>query len=100
MPLNRLKKKLTKEILWIYLLKLLEKKEMYAYGIRAELEKHFGFEPALITPYVVLYRLENSGYVQGEKRDNKKYYKITKKGKSLLRRGIEYLNEMTERLSQ
>jgi DNA-binding PadR family transcriptional regulator len=100
MPLKRLKVKTTKEILWIYILKLLEKKEMYAYQIKSELQKNFGFEPALITPYVVLYRMESSGYVKGEKKDNKKYYKITPKGEALLREGIEHLKELTAKLSQ
>ena len=47
MPLARLKRKLTKEILWIYLLNLLKEREMYAYEIRKELERKFGFKPAI-----------------------------------------------------
>ncbi len=100
MPLERLKVKTTKEILWIYILKLLADKEMYAYEIKKELKKKFDFEPALITPYVVLYRLETSGYVRREKKENKKYYYITEKGKNLLEEGVKYLNKMVEKLSQ
>jgi DNA-binding PadR family transcriptional regulator len=98
MPLDRLKSKTTKEILWIYLLRLLRDREMYAYEIKDNLRRRFGFEPALITPYVVLYRLEKGGYVESERKENKKYYKITEKGEGLLEEGIRYLEELVERL--
>lgn len=98
MPLQRLKAKTTKEVLWIYLLKLLKEREMYAYEIRSKLKENFGFEPALVTSYVVLYRLEKGGYVAAEWRENKKYYKLTEKGQELYKQGIEYLDALFEKL--
>jgi len=34
MPLNRLKSKTQKEILWVYILKLLKERDMYAYELK------------------------------------------------------------------
>ena len=98
MPLNRLKKKTTKEILWIYILRLLVERAMYAYELKSELTNRFGIEPALITPYVVLYRLENEEYVTSKWDKNKKYYTMTKKGKTLLDEGIKYIESISKKL--
>ncbi len=97
-PMERLKIKTTRDILWLYLLRLLKERDMYAYEIRKELEKKFGFSPALVTSYVVLYKLEREGYVAPKWRENKKYYSLTPKGEQLLQEGIAYLRKMTEKL--
>ena len=98
MPLNRLKTKTTKEILWIYLLKLLTDRDMYAYEVRGELKEKFGFRPALVTSYVVLYRLEREGYVTTRWNENKKYYSITETGEQLLLDGLQHLREIIGKL--
>ncbi len=98
MPLNRLKKKTTKEILWVYILRLLKDREIYAYELKDELKKRFSIEPARVTSYVVLYRLEDEGYVASTWDRNKKYYRITKKGEDLLEKGIKHLSDITHKL--
>lgn len=98
MPLKRLRSRTTKEILWIYILKLLKDKKMYAYELGNVLSSTFGFEPARITSYVVLYRLEKDGYVESEWNANKKYYKLTEKGEKLYKEGLSYLEEMLAKL--
>lgn len=82
----------------MYLLRLLEERDMYAYEIRKELKDKFGFSPALVTSYVVLYKLEREGYVATKWIENKKYYSLTPQGKQLLREGVSYLRKMTEKL--
>lgn len=72
---------------------------MYAYQIRKRLGERFGFTPALVTSYVVLYRLEKEGYVEAEPRDNRKYYRITSRGENLLQEGIRYLHRVVEKLA-
>jgi len=99
MPLNRLKEKTTTDVLWIYILKLLKSRRMYAYEIKAELQKKFGIEPALITPYVVLYRLEKSNYVSSKWNENKKYYIITQEGERLLQKGIRHFENILGKLT-
>lgn len=98
MPLKRLKKKTSKEILWIYILRVLIDKESYAYELKSDLEKRYSIDPALITPYVVLYRLEKGGYVLARWDKNKKYYQITPKGRELFDEGMSYLKELIEKL--
>ncbi len=98
MPMRRLKNKTTKEILWIYILRLLKERDMYAYELKSTLRERFGFEPAMITSYVVLYRLESAGYVAAKWNENKKYYRITAKGEKLLKEGVEHLQGLLSRL--
>jgi len=100
----RLKKKTTAEMLWPYFLKLLKERPMYGYELQQEIQKRFGWKPATVTSYVVLYRLQRNGYVTMEWREQRgkparKYYKITKKGEELLRDGIKYLKEFYSRIS-
>jgi DNA-binding PadR family transcriptional regulator len=98
MPLRRLKNKTTKEVLWLYILRLLRERELYAYEIKPLLRERFGISPALVTPYVVLYRLEREGYVEARRRSNKKYYRITERGERLLEEGIAHLRSLLRKL--
>ena len=101
LPSERLLDSVTKNNLWIYILSLLSKKEMYPYEIRKEIKKVFGFEPGNVTAYFVLYRLEKSGHVKSGKiikegGPERKYYKITEKGKEELKKGKEILRKIIE----
>jgi len=98
-PSTRLLDSLTKDNLWIYILYLLVKKEMYPYEIRREITKVFGFNPGTVTAYVVLYKLEKDGYVRyGETKKisgpERKYYKITIKGRNELKNGKRIFRDM------
>jgi PadR family transcriptional regulator PadR len=99
----RLRKKTTSEMLWPYFLKLLKERPMYAYELQQEIRRRFGWKPATVTSYVVLYNLQRKGYVTVEWKEQRgrparKYYKITEKGKELLEEGLKYIKEMSERL--
>lgn len=103
MPLDRLKRKVTKEVMWVYILKLLKGRPMYAYEIKNEIKNRFNWDPATITSYVVLYRLQSEGYVTakwGDEETNprRKYYYITEKGEKLLKDGEEFLRGMIKLL--
>src|SRR3989338_2840127 len=85
-PLDRLKKSVTQDNLWLYILKILkEEKTMHPYEINKKIQKKFGFRPGNVTAYLVLKRLELDGYVKkskstkslGPQRNN---YMITEKG--------------------
>ena len=100
-PSERLSDSITKDNLWLYILILLSKKEMYPYEIKKEIKKSFGFEPGNVTAYFVLHRLENSGYVKSGKEIKKggpqrKYYIITQKGREELKKGKEILKKFKE----
>ena len=106
MPLERLKQKLTKEVMWLYVLKLLQKRPMYGYEIKAQIEQNFGWSPATITSYVVLYKLESGGYVTTKVKDDndgnmrRKYYYITETGNTLLDEGSAFLKEVLEKIEE
>jgi DNA-binding PadR family transcriptional regulator len=102
--MRRLRKKTTAELLWPYFLKLLKKRPMYGYELQQEMVKKFGWKPATVTCYLVLYRLLREGYVTMEWHEQRgkparKYYKITKKGEELLHEGMKYLKELYSKLS-
>ncbi|MHC1598322.1 MAG: PadR family transcriptional regulator [Candidatus Methanofastidiosia archaeon] len=90
--------------MWIYVLKLLQKRPMYGYEIKEEIEKNFGWTPATITSYVVLYKLESGGYVVNDIREEKgnkikrKYYSITDKGDKLLNDGLDFIKKIVEKI--
>jgi DNA-binding PadR family transcriptional regulator len=90
-PLDRLKKKVHKENLWLYILRLLDKKSYYGYEIRDVIKNKFGFWVGNVTSYKVLYLLERGGYVKSEKSGREIYYKLTKKGKEEMKAGNEFL---------
>ncbi|MGQ9759411.1 MAG: helix-turn-helix transcriptional regulator [Candidatus Methanomethylicaceae archaeon] len=95
--LRRLKEKITKENLWIYILYLLKERPLYAYEVKEKIKERFGFEPATITAYVVLYRLEREGLVKANQergeseKVGRKYYYPTEKGLQMLEAGKEVL---------
>lgn len=84
-PSERLEDSITKDNLWIYILTLLKKKELYAYELNAKIKKEFGFSPGNVTAYIVLQRLKAEGYVRASltKKSggpSRHYYSITEKG--------------------
>lgn len=103
-PMERLKVKITKEVLWLYILRLLKEKPRYAYELKQKIKDTFGFEPATVSSYVVLYKLEKEGYVTAEWQESeagkplRKYYKLTPKGEKLLEEGIAFLESILSKL--
>ena len=95
-PLVRLERSLTTENLWMYILSLLSRQKMHAYAVMEEMEKQFGWKPGLITPYVVMYKLEEDGFIKGSDKGRRRYYYITPKGKELLKAARKRLKEMAD----
>ena len=88
-PYQRFHNSITKDNLWIYILKLLEESELYPYEIRKKIKEKFGFMPGNVTAYVVLKKLRVGGYVEKGKSlksggPQRTYYMITEKGKKEL----------------
>ena len=101
----RLIRKLTKENLWLYILKLLQDRSMYAYEIYKTIHSQFEFTIATITVYVVLYKMQREGLIQiaEEKtvlgKPERKYYRITEKGHSEYVNGVMFLEETLGKLT-
>ncbi len=95
-PLRRLKKHLTNGNLWIYILSLIKRsKKSYAYALDNEIEKKFGFETNRVMIYLVLYRLESEKLIESKFENRRKYYKITKKGETVMENGKKYLKKLS-----
>ena len=94
----RLRKSLTKGNLWLYVLSKLRRGKLYAYGLRKEMEKEFGWSHGLITSYVVLYKLESEGLISSAFEGRRKYYRITKKGAAEIKKAKAYLRQLAGRL--
>ena len=103
MEMQRLERKTTRELMWPYVLRLLQERPMYAYEIRKEIQERYGWKPPLVTSYTVLYRLKKRGYVtvqlqRQRKRPSRKYYAITPKGRELMRQAREYFAKLNKKL--
>ncbi|MEM3431705.1 MAG: PadR family transcriptional regulator [Candidatus Micrarchaeia archaeon] len=97
-PLKRLKRSLTIENLWIYILSILKEGDMHAYSLFKEMNKRYKIKPGLVTPYVVLYKLEEDGYIRGYDSGRRRYYKITEKGRDVLRKVKEEIKNIIKKL--
>jgi len=96
--LRRLRRTLTKENLWLYVLSILVRKRVHAYGMGEEMERAFRWKHGLITTYVVLYRLEAEGLISSEYEARRKYYRITRKGKTALADAKKLLRRLASSL--
>jgi len=92
----RLKRKLGVELLWIYLLSMLKDKPSHAYVLRKEIKQKFGFLPGNVSVYVVLYKLQDRGYVKSKHEGNRSVYSITVSGKGLLKEAKKELQNTIE----
>ncbi len=101
---QRLKNKLTKENLWLYILRLLEEKPRYGYEIREEIKKKFNFSPAMVSGYVILYKLKRDNLVEERvekdhlNRADRKYYYITEKGLTALKEAKLFLEDLMRKV--
>ena len=105
MAYGRLVRKLTKENLWIYVLRLLQERSMYAYEIKKALKERYMITPATVTVYVTLYRMEGEGLIvmDGKRstveRPDRKYYSITELGRTTFASGMSFLKETLGKIS-
>jgi len=110
--INRLVEKITKANLWLYILRLLQEKPHYGYEIKNKIKDKFGFSPAIVSGYVILYKMkkdnlvtikweQNEGKAQNSGKPNRKYYYITELGKQTMELAKTYLSAlMTEIFDQ
>ena len=74
--LDRLITKLTKENLWIYVVKLLMERPMYGYEIAREIRERFNINITNVGVYVVLYKMERDGLVETFMSGGSKMYRL------------------------
>ncbi len=91
--ISRLRTKITKENLWIYILRLLQERPHYGYEIKKEIKERFNFQPAMVSGYAIIYRLVKDGLVEAKEDPNstRKYYEITPTGQKAMREAKKIL---------
>ncbi len=92
--MNRLVNKLTKEMLWIYILRLLQERPHYGYEIKQLVTQRFGFSPATVSGYAIIYRLMKDGLIDEQRKSDspRKYYEITDKGRIAMKEAKDFLS--------
>jgi len=95
-PIERLKRKIEKENLWLFILSTLSKEKRYGKELRKIIKDKFGFLTGLMSSYKVLYLLELGNYVKSKKEGKIIYYEITERGKRELKDGKAILKKYIE----
>jgi len=95
--LKRLKDKLTKENLWLYIVRELAEKPMYAYKVKVVLREKYNINVATVTVYTVLYRMEREGLITKVRGDDTTY-RATEKGLEQLSRALALMKEIIRSL--
>ncbi len=93
--MNRLVNKLTKEMLWMYILRLLQERPHYGYEIKQLIQERFGFSPATVSGYAIIYRLIKDGLIEEQRKSDspRKYYAITKKGDNAMSEAKQFITK-------
>lgn len=98
-PLARLKRHLTSENLWLYILSIIEKDgEAYAYTLPREMERRFGFKCSTVMVYLVLHMLEFHRMIKATEKGRRKYYRLTREGGETLSAARKYLSMLSSSL--
>lgn len=90
-PIERLKRKIEKENLWIFVLSILQKGKKTGTELKNLIQKRFGFISGNVTAYKVLYLLKKGKYVERKRSGKFVFYKILPKGRSELRKAKRIL---------
>lgn len=97
--LERLKRKITIENLWMYVVKvLLDGGPLRAYEIKKRIEEKYDIKPATVTAYVVLYKMSREGLIEAVNKDGDTVYVATPKGREALREAVRLLEQTSRSL--
>ncbi|MEM1627743.1 MAG: helix-turn-helix transcriptional regulator [Desulfurococcaceae archaeon] len=98
--LTRLRRKLTVENLWLYVIKVLsdENRPLRTYDILVKLRERFDINPPAITLYTVVYRMSRDGLLTRKSDEEGAYYTVTERGLDAFKRGIIFIEEVLSKL--
>jgi DNA-binding PadR family transcriptional regulator len=93
--LERLKRKLTVENLWLYVIRVLADAQapLKAYDIRKQVKARFNINPPAITVYTVVYRMAREGLIARVVEGSETFYKVTEKGLESFNMGLRFIEE-------
>jgi len=96
--IKRLKRGITTENVWFYILLALQRHgKVHAYRLRKLISKEFGFKPGIITVYRAAYSLENGGLINSNREGVRKYYIIGPKGTLCLMEAKKILRDLSSK---
>jgi len=91
---EHLRESLTRNNLWIYVLSTLESGPASPAEIRRKVLALYGFSPAAITFYTVLYKLRKEGIVQRKSEEFRSAYDVTAAGRAELAKARSLLESV------
>ena len=88
------------EMLWIYILRLLQERPHYGYEIKQLVAQRFMFRPATVSGYAIIYKLKREGLIEEQRSSDspRKYYAITDKGRTAMREAKVFLTTLIEKV--
>jgi PadR family transcriptional regulator len=92
--LSHLRASLTKENLWLYILSVLASCPASPAQIKRKVAAAYGFAPASITFYTVVYRLRKEGLVRRTSEEYRSMYELTDTGAEALQAARSLLVEV------
>jgi len=91
--LSRLKRKLTVENLWMYIIRILkEHGPLKAYEIKKKLAEEYGVKPATITVYIVIYKMRREKLLETVEVGGETLYKPSEKGVAALEEARAFID--------
>lgn len=98
--LKRLKRKLTVENLWLYVINSILRRgqPVRAYTVRKMIREYHGLNVQTITVYMVVYRLAAEGLLEKITRDGETLYYVSEKGKNAYMAALDFIRETLEKL--
>jgi len=100
MAYEHLKQSLTRGNLWIYILSTLEAGPATPGEIKKRVQSRYGFSPATITFYSVLYKLRREGLVARSTNEFRSAYQSTPGGRQEFAKARDLLEKVRKGLSQ
>lgn len=98
---ERLVKKLTIEILWIYVAKvIMSSGPLKAYEVKKKIAEKFNMKPQTMTTYTVIYRMTKEGLLTPTRINGDTVYSLTDKGKEEFIEAVKFLESILNTLKQ
>lgn len=92
---ERLVRKMTIDVLWLYVAKVLLMSEpLKAYDIKKRITEIFGIKPRTMTAYTVIYRMSREGLLKPVKLDGDVVYELTETGKREFEEALKFLDKV------
>lgn len=93
--LKRLRRKITIEVLWIYIARALKDSEpLKAYEVRKRLRELYGLRVSTVTVYSVVYRMYRDGLLEKVTIGGETLYKLSEKGLEELKKALELIESL------